>query len=80
MDDDRVPKVHKDQRKREKDSREKKNHDLDDREHEQDSNRDFNMQRLSDKRKPARKAEGFGASPVVATSDDKSALKSKYCY
>ncbi|KAJ8428296.1 hypothetical protein Cgig2_027428 [Carnegiea gigantea] len=78
MDDDRVPKVHKDQRKRDKDSRDKRNHDLDDREHEQDSNRDFNMQRLSDKRKPARKVEGFGASPILATTDDRSTLKSMY--
>ncbi|KAL2939201.1 Paired amphipathic helix protein Sin3-like 2 [Bienertia sinuspersici] len=80
LDEDRVPmKSHKDQRKRvDKDSRDRRNRDLDDREPEHDNNRDFNMQRLPDKRKPARKAEGFGANSILASSDDKSAVKSMY--
>ncbi|KAH9619279.1 hypothetical protein KSS87_011946 [Heliosperma pusillum] len=69
---------HKDQRKREKENRERRNHDVDDRENEDDINRGFNVRRLSDKIKPARKVEGFGTAPASGPSDDKNALKSMY--
>ena len=71
-------KMQKDQRKRaEKDSRERKNRDQDYRESELDSNRDFSVQRIYDKRKSARKVEDFGVNPVVASYDDKDALRSE---
>ncbi|GAB4831786.1 hypothetical protein Ancab_005798 [Ancistrocladus abbreviatus] len=73
-DDKAMMKIHKDQRKREKENRDRRNRDQDDREPEHDANRDFNIQRLPDKRKPSRK-EGFGP---LASCDDKSALKSMY--
>ncbi|GMH04285.1 hypothetical protein Nepgr_006124 [Nepenthes gracilis] len=75
LDDDKVQmKVHKDQRKREKDNRDRRNRDQDDRDPGHDTNRDFTVPRLSDKRKPSRK-EGFGP---LASCDDKNALKSMY--
>ncbi|XP_074287328.1 paired amphipathic helix protein Sin3-like 2 [Silene latifolia] len=69
---------HKDQRKREKENRDRRNHDVDDRENEDDINRDFSVQRLSDKKKPARKVEDFRTAPAFGPSDDKNALKSMY--
>lgn len=79
LDEERVTiKSHKDQKKRDKDNRERRNRDLDDREPEHDNNRDINIQRLPEKRKPARKVEGFGANSNLASSDDKSAVKSMY--
>ncbi|GAB4827456.1 hypothetical protein Ancab_034340 [Ancistrocladus abbreviatus] len=75
LDDDKaMVKMHKDPRKREKENRDRRNRDQDDRELEHDTNRDFNIQRLPDKRKPSRK-EGIGP---LACCDDKSALKSMY--
>ncbi|PSS30420.1 Paired amphipathic helix protein Sin3-like [Actinidia chinensis var. chinensis] len=80
IDDDKaMMKMQKDQRKRaEKDSRERRNRDQDYRESELDSNRDFSMQRIYDKRKSARKVEDFGVNPIVASYDDKDALRSMY--
>ncbi|XP_021760068.1 paired amphipathic helix protein Sin3-like 2 isoform X1 [Chenopodium quinoa] len=79
LDEDRgAIKSHKDQRKRDKDNRERRNRDLDDREPEHDNNRDFNSQRLPDKRKPTRKVEGFGANSLLASSDDKAGMKSMH--
>ncbi|GMH19034.1 hypothetical protein Nepgr_020875 [Nepenthes gracilis] len=72
--DKALMKVHKDQRKREKDNFDRRSRDQDDREPEHDTNRDFIFQRLPDKRKPSRK-EGFGPS---ISPDDKNALKSMY--
>lgn len=70
-------KVHKEQRKRaEKENRDRRNRDHDDREPENDNNRDFNLQRF-DKKKSARKAEGFGANNNFASYDDKDTLKSE---
>ncbi|XP_010692047.2 paired amphipathic helix protein Sin3-like 2 isoform X2 [Beta vulgaris subsp. vulgaris] len=69
LDEERVAmKPHKDQRKRDKDNRST----------EHDNNRDFSIQRIPDKRKPARKVEGFGVNSVLTSSDDKSAVKSMY--
>ncbi|CAL5390911.1 unnamed protein product [Camellia sinensis] len=45
---------------------------------EHDSNRDFNMQRFHDKRKSTRKVENFGVNLVLASYDDKEALRSMY--
>ncbi|KAL7221258.1 hypothetical protein ACSBR1_023248 [Camellia fascicularis] len=80
MDDDKtMMKMQRDQRKRaEKENRERRNRDLDYREPEHDSNRDFNLQRFHDKRKSARKVEDFGVNPVLASYDDKEALRSMY--
>lgn len=79
LDEERATiKSHKDQRKRDKDKCERRTRNLDDREPEHDNNRDFNIQRLSEKRKPPRKVEGFGANSLLASSDDKSAVKSMY--
>ncbi|CAL5370003.1 unnamed protein product [Camellia sinensis] len=80
MDDDKtMMKMQKDQRKRaEKENRDRRNRDQDYKESENDSNRDFSMQRLNEKRKSARKVEDFGVNPVVASFDDKDALRSMY--
>ncbi|KAI8032315.1 Paired amphipathic helix protein Sin3-like 2 [Camellia lanceoleosa] len=77
MDDDKtMMKMQKDQRKRaEKENRDRRNCDQDYKESENDSNRDFSMQRLNEKRKSARKVEDFGVNPVVASYDDKDALR-----
>lgn len=79
LDDDKaMVKMHKEQRKRvEKDSRDRKSRDQDDREPDHDNNRDFNLQRVPDKRKSARKVEGFGVSANFASYDDKDTLKSE---
>ncbi|CAO2825485.1 unnamed protein product [Amaranthus hypochondriacus] len=79
LDDERgSAKAYKDQRKRDKDNRERRSRDMDDREPEHDTNRDFNVQRLPEKRKPARKVEGFGANSIIASPDDKAAVRSIY--
>ncbi|KAK9272549.1 hypothetical protein L1049_002922 [Liquidambar formosana] len=80
LDDDKAMlKVHKEQRKRaEKENRDRRTRDQDDREPEHDIGRDFNLQRLPEKRKPSRKVEGFGVNPNMASEDDKNALKSMY--
>ncbi|KAA8530290.1 hypothetical protein F0562_004999 [Nyssa sinensis] len=80
LDDDKtMMKLHKEQRKRtEKENMDRINHDQDYREPEHDSNRDFNMQRLTDKRKSARKVEDFGGKPILASFENKDALKSMY--
>ena len=70
-------KVHKEHKRRtEKENRDRRNSDQDDRDPSHENNRDFNLQRLPDKRKSARKVEGFGANPILASYDDKDALKS----
>ncbi|GAB2299874.1 hypothetical protein Dimus_033925 [Dionaea muscipula] len=75
LDEDKtMMKLHKDPKKRERDNRDRRSRDQDDRDPEHDTNRDSNIQRLPDKRKPSRK-DGFGA---MASSEDKSALKSMY--
>ncbi|KAJ0098865.1 hypothetical protein Patl1_22039 [Pistacia atlantica] len=56
----------------------RRNRDQDDREMEHDNNRDFNLQRFSDKKKLSRKVEGFGANSNFASYDDKDTLKSMY--
>ncbi|XP_060959025.1 paired amphipathic helix protein Sin3-like 2 isoform X2 [Cannabis sativa] len=79
LDDDKSLKMHKDQRRRvEKESRDRRNRDHDDREPENNSNKDFSYQRLPDKKKSARKVEGFGATANIASYDDKDSLKSVY--
>lgn len=71
-------KLNKEQRKRaEKESKERRNHDHDDREIENNNNRDFNIQRLHDRKKSARKIEGFEGN---ANSDDKETLKSEFIH
>ncbi|XP_074287332.1 paired amphipathic helix protein Sin3-like 2 isoform X2 [Silene latifolia] len=69
---------HKDQRKREKGNRDRRNHDVDDRENEDNIDKDVNVQHLSDKRKPTRKVEGFKSAPAFGPSDDKNTVKSMY--
>ncbi|KAK9925188.1 hypothetical protein M0R45_033520 [Rubus argutus] len=81
LDDDKgMMKVLKEQRKRfpEKENRDRRNRDHEDREVETDNNRDYNLQRFPEKRKSARKVEGFGANANFASYDDKDTLKSKY--
>lgn len=72
-------KVLKEQRKRfpEKENRDRRNRDHEDREVETDNNRDYNLQRFPEKRKSARKVEGFGANANFASYDDKDTLKSE---
>ena len=71
-------KIHKEQKRRtEKENRDRRNRDQDDREPSHENNRDFNLQRLPEKRKSSRKVEGFGANPILASYDDKDALKSE---
>ena len=63
--------MQKEQRKRvEKDNRDRRTHDQDDPEH--DNNRDFNLQHFPDKKRFARKTEGF------ASYDDNDTLKSEF--
>lgn len=78
LDDDKaMMKIHKEQKRRtEKENRDRRNRDQDDREPSHENNRDFNLQRLPEKRKSSRKVEGFGANPILASYDDKDALKS----
>ncbi|KAJ7970915.1 Paired amphipathic helix SIN3-like protein [Quillaja saponaria] len=75
LDDDKeMMKLHKEQRKRaEKD---RKNYDQDDREPDRD--RDFSLQRVSDKKKSVRKAAGYEINADFCSYDDKDALKSMY--
>lgn len=72
-------KVLKEQRKRfpEKENRDRRDRDHEDREVETDNNRDYNLQRFPEKRKSARKVEGFGANANFASYDDKDTLKSE---
>lgn len=72
-----VMKLQKEQRKRAEKENNRRNRDQDDREMEHDNNRDFNSQRFSDKKKPSRKVEGFGANSNFASYEDKDALKSE---
>ena len=73
--------MQKDQRKRaEKDNRERRNRDQNYRESELDSNRDFSMLRIHDKRKSARKVEDFRVNTIVPPYDDKDALRSELVY
>lgn len=70
-------KVQRDQKKRlERDNRDRINREQDDRESGHD-NKDLHLQRSSDKRKSARKVEGFGMNANVPFADDKNALKSE---
>lgn len=70
--------MHKEQRRRaEKENRDIRNRDHDDRDPENNNSRDFNYQRLPDKKKSARKIEGFGGNANIASYDDKDTLKSK---
>ncbi|XP_031274590.1 LOW QUALITY PROTEIN: paired amphipathic helix protein Sin3-like 2 [Pistacia vera] len=79
MEDDKVVlKLQKEQRKRAEKENNRRNRDQDDREMEHDNNRDFNSQRFSDKKKPSRKVEGFGANSNFASYDDKDNLKGMY--
>lgn len=75
LDEDKAMKVHKEQRKHsEKENRDRRVRDHDDR--EPDNNRDFNLQRF-DKKKSAKKAEGFGVNANFTSYDDKDTLKSE---
>ncbi|XP_059670241.1 paired amphipathic helix protein Sin3-like 2 isoform X2 [Cornus florida] len=80
LDDDKtMTKLHKEQRKRaDKENRDRRNRDQDYRDAEHDSNRDFSMQRLPDRRKSARKVDDFGGNSILASYDDKDTLKSIY--
>lgn len=70
--------MHKEQRKRaEKDSKDRSNGDQDERDPDHDNNRDFASQRFGDKRKSARKIEGFGMSANYASYEDRGTLKSE---
>ncbi|XP_071706353.1 paired amphipathic helix protein Sin3-like 2 isoform X2 [Rutidosis leptorrhynchoides] len=72
VDDKSTVKLQKEQRKRpEKESRDRRNSDQDNKDHDLDSNRDL-------KRKSARKVEDFGVQSGSAPYDDKDALKSMY--
>ncbi|GLT35432.1 hypothetical protein SLA2020_098860 [Shorea laevis] len=79
LDDDKaMVKMQKEQRKRmERDNRDRKPRDQDDREPEHD-NRDLSLHRLPEKRKSARKIEGFGVNSNFASCDEKDTLKSMY--
>jgi len=77
LDDEKATKVHKDSRKHDKAHHDHRARDLDDREPEHDFCSNVNIQCLPDKRKPSRKVEGVVGRSVLATSDDKNALKSK---
>ncbi|KAG7981890.1 hypothetical protein I3843_04G021300 [Carya illinoinensis] len=71
-DDKAMVKMHKEQRKRaEKDSKDRSNGDQDERDPDHDNNRDFASQRFGDKRKSARKIEGFGMSANYASYEDR---------
>ncbi|GAB2288794.1 hypothetical protein Dimus_023105 [Dionaea muscipula] len=75
LDEDKaMMKMYKDPKKREKDNRDRRSREQDDRDIEHETNKDPNIQRIPDKRKPSRK-DGFGP---LASSEDKSALKSMY--
>lgn len=71
LDDDKtMMKMQKEHRKRvEKENRDRRTRDLDDSKH--DNNRDFNLQRIHDKKRYGRKIEGF------ASYDDRDTFKSE---
>ncbi|XP_071735041.1 paired amphipathic helix protein Sin3-like 2 isoform X1 [Rutidosis leptorrhynchoides] len=72
VDDKSAVKLQKEHRKHaEKESRDRRNSDQDNKDHDLDSNRDL-------KRKSARKVEDFGAHSGSAPNEDKEALKSMY--
>ncbi|XP_009771461.1 paired amphipathic helix protein Sin3-like 2 isoform X1 [Nicotiana sylvestris] len=75
MDDDKtMVKLHKEHKRRaEKENRDRRTHDQDYKEPDNENNRDLNMQRHTDKKKSARKVEEFGGS-----HEDKDALKNMY--
>ncbi|KAF5479524.1 hypothetical protein F2P56_000335 [Juglans regia] len=77
LDDDKtMVKMHKEQRKRtEKDSRDRRNRDQDERDPDHDNNKDFKLQRFVDKRKSARKIEGFGVHANFPSYEDQDTLK-----
>ncbi|WCJ20882.1 Paired amphipathic helix protein Sin3-like 2 [Euphorbia peplus] len=80
LDDDKgMMKVHREHRRRaEKENRDRRTRDQDDREPEHDSNRDFSSQRFPDKRKSARRGEGFGVDSHISSYEDKDNLKNMY--
>lgn len=94
---DRLLKLEKDQRRREnrdrRDERDRRERERDDRDFDNDSNREFNMQRFPHKRKLGRRMEestaeqshqggegdeNFGMRPVSSSYDDKNAMKSEF--
>ncbi|XP_047312064.1 paired amphipathic helix protein Sin3-like 2 [Impatiens glandulifera] len=78
-DDKSMVQMQKDPKKRvEKESKERRNREQDFREPEHDINREFSMQRLHEKRKSTRTVEDFGASSIMASCDDKHALRRMY--
>lgn len=79
LDDDKaMVKMHKEHRRRtEKDSRDRRNHEQDEGDPDHDNNRDFKLQRFVDKRKSARKVEGFGVHANFPSYEDKDTLKSE---
>ncbi|KAK6913176.1 Paired amphipathic helix [Dillenia turbinata] len=77
-DDKSMIRMQKEQKRREKVNRDRRNRDLDDREQENDMNRDFDVQTIPDRRRAVRKVEGFGVNPILATYDDKSAIRRMY--
>ncbi|XP_075475269.1 paired amphipathic helix protein Sin3-like 2 [Primulina tabacum] len=78
-DEKTVVKLHKDQKKHiDKENKDKRNRDQEDRDPENENNGDISMQRLSDKRKSAKKVGDFGGNSNLASYDDKDALKSMY--
>ncbi|CAN4079305.1 unnamed protein product [Withania somnifera] len=73
-DDKTMMKLHKEQKRRaEKESRDRRIHDQDHKEPDTDNNVDLGIQRHTDKKKSARKAEEFGGP-----HEDKDALKNMY--
>ena len=74
-------KMNKEQRKRaEKENKDRRIRDHDDREpdnNNNNNNRDFNVQRLPDKKKSARKVEGFVGNANGSSYDDKDTLTSE---
>lgn len=74
LDDEKTMiKLHKEQKRRaEKESRDRRTHDQDYKEPDNENNEDLSMQRHTDKKKSARKVEEFGGP-----HEDKDALKSE---
>ncbi|KAH0707948.1 paired amphipathic helix protein Sin3-like 2 [Solanum tuberosum] len=75
LDDEKTMiKLHKEQKRRaEKESRDRRTHDQDYKEPDNENNEDLSMQRHTDKKKSARKVEEFGGP-----HEDKDALKNMY--
>ncbi|XP_060193680.1 paired amphipathic helix protein Sin3-like 2 isoform X1 [Lycium barbarum] len=75
LDDDKTMiKLHKEQKRRaEKESRDRRTHDQDYKEPDNENNEELSMQRHTDKKKSARKVEEFGGP-----HEDKDALKNMY--